>query len=213
MLGQRLAQVRKRNGWTQARLASEIDERYDPSMISHVEAGRATLHFDALVKAARALDVSIDYLAGLTEDPSPADDRSRSSSSRLQRVPLRTPTSAENGPLDIESAPIIGHLAFRHEWLKAHGMRADACSAIEVADDAMEPTLQVGAWVLLDHRRTRRQGNAIFALQIDNELSIRRAVYSDQDWLLASDNPKVRDSEWPTSARVVGQIVWTGRAL
>ena len=92
-------------------------------------------------------------------------------------------------------------------------MRADACSAIEVADDAMEPTLQAGAWVLLDHRRTRRQGNAIFALQIDNELSIRRAVYSDQDWLLASDNPKVRDSEWPTSARVVGQIVWTGRAL
>ena len=182
-------------------------------MISHVEAGRATLHFDALVKAARALDVSIDYLAGLTDDPSPADDRSRTSSSGLQRVPLRSLVITTRGHPDIVSAPILGHLAFRREWLEAHGIAADTCSAIEVADDSMEPTLQEGAWILVDHRRTRRLGNGIFALEIDSALSIRRAVYTDEGWLLASDNPKFRVSNWPSSANVVGQIVWTGRAL
>ena len=213
MLGRRLAEARKRNGWTQVRLASEIDKRYERSMISHVEAGRATLHFDALVKAARALDVSIDYLAGLTDDPSPADDRSRTSSSELQRVPLRSDVIATGEQPDIESAPIMGHLTFRREWLEAHGIAANACSAVEVADDSMEPTLQEGAWILVDHRRTRRLGNGIFALQIENELTIGRAVYADKDWLLASDNPKIRSSKWPSNARVVGQVMWTGRVL
>ena len=37
--------------------ASAIGERYERSMISHVETGRATLHFDALVEVAQALDV------------------------------------------------------------------------------------------------------------------------------------------------------------
>ena len=165
MLGRRLAQARKRNGWTQARLASEIDKGYERSMISHVEAGRATLHFDALVKAARALDVSIDYLAGLTDDPSPADDRARTSSSGLQRVPLRSAAIAARGQPDFESAPIMGHLAFQREWLELHGIAPDRCSVIEVADDSMEPALQEGAWILVDHRQTRRVGNGIFALQ------------------------------------------------
>ena len=107
----------------------------------------------------------------------------------------------------------MGHLAFRREWLEVHGITADRCSVIEVVDDSMEPTLQEGAWTLVDHQRTRRHGNGIFALIIDNELSIRRAVYSDEDWLLAGDNPKVRASAWPIKARVVGQVVWTGRVL
>ena len=54
-LGQRLAQLLEQNGWIQARLASAIAEHYERSMISHLEAGGATLHLDALVKVAQAL--------------------------------------------------------------------------------------------------------------------------------------------------------------
>ncbi|MDE0106416.1 MAG: helix-turn-helix domain-containing protein [Bryobacterales bacterium] len=213
MLGQRLAQLRKRCGWTQARLAAVIGENYERSMISHVESGRATLHLNALIKVARALDVSIDYLAGLTEDPSPADDRSRSSSSELRRVPLRAATDPSAMTSDIESAAVIGHLAFRSEWLLAHGISADSCSVIEVPDDSMDPTLQVGAWILVDHGRTRRRGNGVFALHVGNALRIGRAVYSDDDWLLAADNPKVQARAWPREAKIFGQVVWTGKVL
>ena len=41
-------------------------------MVSRVESGQKTLRFDGVVKAATELQVSIDYLAGLTDDPEPA---------------------------------------------------------------------------------------------------------------------------------------------
>lgn len=213
MLGQRLAQLRKRSGWTQARLAAVIGESYERSMISHVESGRATLHFDALVKVARALDVSIDYLAGLTEDPTPADDRCPADTSRLQRVPLREFADSEGRSTDLASAPPIGHLAFRREWMETHGISPDNCSAIEVPDAMMEPTIQAGAWVLVDHRRAIRQGSSIFAVNLGDKLYVRRAVYSDQDWLLVGDNPKCETLAWPREATVLGQVVWMGTVL
>ncbi len=213
MLGERLAQSRKRNGWSQGRLASAMGNRYDGSMISHVEAGRSTLHFDGLVKAARALDVSIDYLAGLTEDPTPADDRSPSNTSRLQRVPVREFAGSEGRSTHLASAPPIGHLAFRREWMETNRISPDNCSAIEVPDAMMEPTIQSGAWVLVDHRRAIRQGSSIFAVNLGDRLHVRRAVYSDQDWLLVGDNPKCETLAWPGEASVLGQVVWMGTVL
>ena len=213
MLGQRLAQLRKRNGWSQAQLASAIGGRYDRSMISHVESGRATLHFDGLVKAARTLHVSLDYLAGLTEDSSPSEDRVSSNHSGLRRVPLRQLMRAEASPNDVLSAPVIGYLAFRDEWLDTHGITAEGYNAIEVPDESMEPTLQSGAWILIDHQRTRRQGGDIFAVLVGDEVCVRRAVYSDDGWMLACDNPKRRTLAWPSNARILGQVVWSSRVL
>ena len=213
MLGERLAESRKRNGWSQGRLAAAIGKRYDGSMISHVEAGRSTLHFDGLVKAARALDVSIDYLAGLTKDPTPADDRSPSSSSRLQRVPIRDFADREAPRTGPESGLVLGHLVFRRDWMEAHGINPGDCSVIDVPDDSMEPTLQAGGWVLVDHLQALREGSGIFAVDVGKGLYVRRAVYSDQDWLLVGDNPKCRNITWPPDAKIIGQVVWTGRVL
>ena len=44
-------------------------------MISHVEAKRINLSAEKWVNAARVLGVSIDYLAGLTDDPTPSVER------------------------------------------------------------------------------------------------------------------------------------------
>ena len=111
------------------------------------------------------------------------------------------------------SAPPIGHLAFRREWMETHRINPNDCSAIEVPDDLMEPTIQASAWVLVDHRRAIRQGSSIFAVNLEDELYIRRAVYSDQDWLLVGDNPKCEAMAWPREATVLGQVVWMGRVL
>ena len=75
MLGKRLVEARKRVGLSQHRLAIELGERYDQTMISHVEHGRRAFVYDGLVRAARILDTSTDYLAGLTDDPAPVDER------------------------------------------------------------------------------------------------------------------------------------------
>ena len=156
-----------------------IGGSYDRPIISHVESGRATLHFDGLMKAARTLHVSLDYLAGLTEDPTPSEDRVPSNDSGLRRIPLRQAMQAGGSPNDVLSSPLIGYLAFRDEWLDTHGITAERCNAIEVPDESMEPTLQSGAWILIDHQRTHRRGGEIFAVLVGDELGVRRTVYSD----------------------------------
>ena len=75
MFGARLLESRKRVGLSQRRLAIKIGERYSGTMISHVEHGRSNLLLDGAVQAAQVLDVSLDYLVGLTDDPTPVDDR------------------------------------------------------------------------------------------------------------------------------------------
>ena len=75
VLGQRLAASRKKAGLTQVELAVEMGDRYDQTMISHVESGRSALVTAGLARAAQALRVSTDYLLGLTDDPTPAVDR------------------------------------------------------------------------------------------------------------------------------------------
>ena len=72
MFGQRLVEARRRAGLTQTELAVALGERYNAPMISMVENNHRTLLFEGAVKAAQELNVSLDYLAGLTDDERPA---------------------------------------------------------------------------------------------------------------------------------------------
>lgn len=72
MVGKRLAASRERAGLTQAQLAAALGPRYDQAMVSRVESGRKGIRFDGIIKAAKELQVSVDYLAGLTDHPEPA---------------------------------------------------------------------------------------------------------------------------------------------
>ncbi len=58
-------------------------------MISHIESGRSGLVRDGLVKAAQVLDVSVDYLLGLTDDPAPVDDRVHEAEERAREAEAR----------------------------------------------------------------------------------------------------------------------------
>ena len=71
VLGARLAEIRKRRGLTQQDLAARMGGRYEQSFISKVEAGSRSLRLDGVIQVAEALDVSIDYLVGLADEPQP----------------------------------------------------------------------------------------------------------------------------------------------
>ena len=58
-------------------LAVELGDRYNQQMISHVENGRSALLLDGAVRAASVLNVSLDWLTGLTDDHRPAAELSR----------------------------------------------------------------------------------------------------------------------------------------
>ncbi|MGQ0631768.1 MAG: helix-turn-helix domain-containing protein [Sporichthyaceae bacterium] len=63
-LRQRVHDLRKEHGWSQAELAQKVGA--DPAQISRYEAGRITPSADIVVRLAEAFDVTCDYL--LVED-------------------------------------------------------------------------------------------------------------------------------------------------
>ena len=75
MLGERLAAARKSRGLTQWDLAVALGDRYRQSTISAIERGHSSMHLEGVKRAAQELRVSVDWLAGLTDDPTPPDER------------------------------------------------------------------------------------------------------------------------------------------
>ena len=89
LIAERFRQSRERVGLTQAQLADALGGRYAQQTVSQVENGRKGLLFDGVVRAAQRLHVSIDYLAGLSDDPKPAkelEEALRRTEAELERL-------------------------------------------------------------------------------------------------------------------------------
>ena len=209
----------------QIELAVALGDRYDQSVIAHVERGDITLRYDGLVKAAQALNVSIDYLAGLTGDPTPsaelatrvellADDVALAEAGPGARpVPVhRLQSAAGGGALDLDES-VKTHAWFRREWLSRHGLTASRCCIINVAGESMEPTLPDGCVILLDRNRTRRHAGHIFVVRTEDGLVVKRADKDEDGWRLVSDHTAWAPVPWPQTAEVVGEVKWMAREL
>ena len=73
ILGSRLKKARESRGMTLTDLGVAVGRGY--SLIGHVEAGRKQLSSESWVLAAKELNVSLDYLAGLSNNPLSGRDR------------------------------------------------------------------------------------------------------------------------------------------
>ena len=62
---------------------------YSQQMVSRVENGQSATSVESLLAAANALEVSLDYLTGLTDDPAPVDARVREAEERAQEAEAR----------------------------------------------------------------------------------------------------------------------------
>ena len=65
----RLKELRKARGYTQIKM--QMLTGIDQSDYSKLESGRRWFTFEQCRRIALALDTSMDYLAGLTDDPKP----------------------------------------------------------------------------------------------------------------------------------------------
>ncbi len=65
----RIKELRKNKGYTQIKI--QIMTGIDQSDYSKIENGKRYFTFEQCRKLALALDTSMDYLAGLTDDPKP----------------------------------------------------------------------------------------------------------------------------------------------
>lgn len=65
----RLRQLRKERGFSQIKM--QLLTNIDQSDYSKIECGKRNMSFDQCRRLALALNTSMDYLAGLTDDPRP----------------------------------------------------------------------------------------------------------------------------------------------
>ena len=200
------------------------------SMISMAERGQRSLHLGRAVKAAQVLEVSLDFLGGLTENPAPAADASQPRRvGRYQMIPrfAAGPSDAPGsfachiGRWDLSAAAgagaafdealRVGYESFDAEWCLRRGVQSQHCAVLDVRGDSMEPTLPDGCLILVDRSRQVRRNDSLFVVGTEDGLVVKRLVKSGHGWLLVSDNPEWEPAVWPESARVLGQVRWASR--
>ena len=201
----------------QVDLAAAMGADYTQSAIAHVEAGHRGLSFARAMDAARALGVSLDWIAGLTDDPRPASQRPNTKpvsylAADYVVAPWAQDVRAAAGaalPVFDEAAAEFGvalHRSILPDWV-----RHDRLICISAAGDSMHPTLRDGDLVTLDHSRTDPLDGAIFVLRSDAGVAIKRLRgRPGGPWRLTSDNPRYPPRPVTAAHRIIGRVAWSG---
>ena len=233
LIGQRLRHARVLRAVTQRELAARTVNTREA--ISMVERGKSGWSLDKLATAARALDVSTDYLCGLTDDPRPAEQLLRGLPAAPAGQGLDDP-SARAAVVDdadyvgvselavaagdgdsVDQERVTGRIKFRRAWLARHGLVARHCRVIHVSGESMEPTLVDGCSILVNHAGRRRYVGHLFVVRIDDGAVVKRAGRDASGaWQLVSDNPNKHvwpTRPWPPDAVVVGEVKWAARTF
>ena len=156
---------------SQVDLAVGMGDRYDQTMISHVESGRSGLVADGIAHAALVLNTSADYLLRLTDDPTPARDQEDKSPTVDIVAVNREAVLAGNGGGSTVVAGQGGY-SFSRSRLEDEGIDPAHASVFRVRD-------------LLDQRH-RRQGNLALSKAVSPPSAGIRPLKSEQ---LRSDIP------------------------
>ena len=210
---ERLIEARKKAGLTQWELAVALGDRYSQSMISNAERGRSSLLLEGAKKAAEVLNVSLDYLTCLSDDPLSERDR------LSQTVPtdyVVIHSEAALADMGISNgtvyAPDAGMIPFRRGWMDREGIDDDNAAVFRVSGDSMSPTLEHGDAILVDYGRSVLRENGLFLLQDRHRMMVKRARQSSQWWFI-SDNPKHASFPLEDHMIVMGEVKWCGRAF
>ena len=140
-----------------------------------VEHDRANMSVANLTAAAKALNVSVDFLYGLTADATPArqlakelaDSRARVRGLQEHRAYVAAradgdhvgvyelAATAGGGAVDHER--LTGRVKFRREWVSRHGLAAGECRVIQVLGESRSRRRGRPPLRHADGRRPRRQ--------------------------------------------------------
>jgi len=107
-------------------------------------------------------------------------------------------------------------LAFRKEWILRKG-DPRYMSLIRVSGDSMDPTLQSGDLVLIDHNRnTLDPQGGIYAVAVDDIIMIKRlhADFTSKKIYIISDNERYSAIQVDfDQVKINGKVIWFGREL
>ena len=99
----------------------------------------------------------------------------------------------------------MSFVAFHKDWLARRGM-SDNCVVLLVSRDAMDPIPPYDSMLLLDRGRRKPQAGRLYMLLVDDgPLRLRRAVWAEDRWMIATNSPGQPLEPWPPEAEVMGE--------
>lgn len=211
----RLRQFREDAKLSRPQLAAKVGA--GPTTITKLEAGERQLSLDWIERLAAALGKTPrDFIAPENQVELSWIETIRGLDyAVLPSYPITA--SAGDGTFAVDGEPDGFHV-LPLQWLKSvtRARLNDLC-VIQVSGDSMWDTLHNGDNVLVDRSRKTVARPGIYVLEADGELIVKR-VQKDLETghvKVISDNPKypemtVKDED---RLRVVGRVVWIGRAL
>ena len=115
----------------------------------------------------------------------------------------------------VENENVVGHVAFRRDWMRGHRLRAERCSLVDVTGDSMEPELFDGDSALVDHSRCDPVEGEIFALRTLEGPLVKRLRFHDERWWASSDNDSSENGSRPLDGddRIIGRVVWWAHTI
>jgi phage repressor protein C with HTH and peptisase S24 domain len=179
---------------------------------------RSKPNAELLAAVATHLDVNLRWL--LTgRDAAPEPDTVEVGGDPLVLIPFYDVQASAGTGQVVQGERVRGRLAFRSDWV--HGelkVGPESLALITATGDSMQPTVGQGDLLLLNIRETHVTGDAIYALQMQDVLLIKRVqLLVNGTLVIRSDNPayaeqRVRPDEG-SAPRIVGRVVWIAKRM
>ena len=204
--GLNIKKIRKKKHWTQEYLAEKLG--CSSVQVGKWEKASDNIEIRTVKRIADILNVPLPFITGER-----LIDLDKASDYEYVFIPQVAGRISAGGGLEPDNT-IELKMAFRKDWVERKGNPNDM-SIIRVLGDSMEPTLQSGDLVLINHSRNYidPQGG-IYALAIDGQIMLKRVqlVPSKGHARIISDNPQYETEIVPLSQLVVnGKMIWFGR--
>ena len=224
---------------TQTEVGERCEWKSPQSTVSQYMTGKVALNLEALVKLSEALDfepaqVSPTLAAGIrrtiyhasyateaANSPLPDGSDEDELDGRYAYVPQYDAKAAAGLGSENPHVEIRSTLAFKREWLKAKGAKADQLIVIYAEGESMWPTINDGDVLLVDRSRIDPADGQVFVLAGSDGAIVKRLVKGPLgQWVLRSDNED--KDEYPdryhlrsngNEHRIIGKVIWRGGDL
>lgn len=105
--------------------------------------------------------------------------------------------------------------AFRLEWLQRKGLQSKNLRCLYAHGDSMEPYIQDGDALLIDHSDTDVTDNQVYAIRYGDSLRVKRLFKRfDNSLRIVSDNrehpEEVVQGDDLNNIQILGKVVWRG---
>lgn len=218
-LGERIRQVVDLSGLNQRSFAEKLPT--DPTQFSRWLNNKVVPELESLVLIHNLSGCGLDWLltgkGPMRRDSSltPVEDGDTVSSEFVSIPCVRGEVSAGAGRIPDETIEM--RIAFRRDWIQRKGDPRNM-SIIRVKGDSMEPTLQSGDLVLIDHNHNHLDpSGGIYAIAVNDHIMLKRIQFfprQNRVKIISDNAARYEAEEHPADeVNINGKVIWFGREI